>query len=178
MESRDLGLPSRWFASTFRVRYQESDQMGVVYHANYLNWFESGRTEMFRQLGFTYRGLESKGILLPVTAADLQFKSPARYDDRIAIYARLTTFTALRVVYEYEVRLLSQEEDHGNESSSSTEEQESLPNPLHPSGKLLVNGSTSHVWLNKDWRPTRLDRALPELFQAITGVLRQEGSSV
>ncbi|WP_410511980.1 thioesterase family protein [Paenibacillus sp. BR2-3] len=160
MGSRNLNLSSSWYATAFRVRYQESDQMGVVYHANYLNWFESGRTELLRQLGFTYREMENSGVLLPVTAADLQFKSPARYDDLVAVYARLTTFSALRVIFEYEVRRLSEEE------SGLT------------SDELLVTGSTSHVWLNREWKPARLDRTLPELFQAITRALREEGGAV
>lgn len=164
MESRNTKQPSRWYGTSFRVRYQETDQMGVVYHANYMSWMESGRTEMFRRLGFAYRSMENMGVLLPVTSADLQFKSPARYDDYIAVYARLTTFSALRVVYEYEVRRLTDNGEHLE---------------LHsPEGELLVTGSTSHVWLNKDWKPVRLDRALPELFNAIAGALREEGGAV
>lgn len=169
MELERAGLPSRWYKSTLRVRYQESDQMGVVYHANYLNWFESGRTEMFRQVGFTYRELEKQGVLLPVTSADLQFKSPARYDDIISVYARMTTFTALRVVYEYQVRRLTEEENSASVNNIVKKW------AVDPPGQLLVAGSTSHVWLNREWRPVRLDRALPELFQAIKGALREEG---
>lgn len=157
MKSRNQSFSSSWYATSFRVRYQETDQMGVVYHANYLNWFECGRTEMLRQLGFTYRELETRGVFLPVTEADLQFKSPARYDDIVTVYARLTSFSALRVVYEYEIKRLSED---------------------GASDQLLVSGSTSHVWLNKEWRPTRLDRALPELYHAITGTLREEGGAV
>ncbi len=151
--------------------------MGVVYHANYLSWFESGRTEMFRGLGFAYRSLEDLGVLLPVTAADLQFKSPARYDDLIAVYARLSVFSALRVVYEYEIRRLTEQEDVGpGNYSGSGMKSEPLDQPLP--GELLVSGSTSHVWLNKEWKPVRLDRALPELYRAITGALREEGGAV
>ncbi|WP_379139058.1 acyl-CoA thioesterase [Paenibacillus sp. sgz500958] len=175
MSSRNPKLSSDWHTTTLRVRYQETDQMGVVYHANYLNWFECGRTEMLRQLGFTYRELENRGVLLPVTSADLQFKSPARYDDIIVVYARLTTFSALRVVFEYEIRRQPAEAGIGNGL---------LSKPSHPSesassaGELLVTGSTSHVWLNEEWRPARLDRMLPELFQAISGTLREEGGAV
>jgi acyl-CoA thioester hydrolase len=148
--------------------------MGVVYHANYLNWFESGRTEMFRQLGFTYRELEKQGVLLPVTSADLQFKSPARYDDLISVYARMTTFSALRVVFEYQVRRLSEEEDRDSGGLATNLEQVYSMDPL---GELLVTGSTSHVWVNQEWKPARLDRALPELFHAIKGALREERGS-
>ncbi|MNC34812.1 Acyl-CoA thioester hydrolase YbgC [compost metagenome] len=151
--------------------------MGVVYHANYLSWFESGRTEMFRGLCFAYRSLEDLGVLLPVTAADLQFKSPARYDVLIAVYARLSVFSALRVVYEYEIRRVTEQENGGPGShSGSGVKTEPLDPPLP--GELLVSGSTAHVWLNKDWKPVRLDRALPELYRAITGALREEGGAV
>lgn len=174
MELQQAGLKSRWYETTLRVRYQESDQMGVVYHANYLNWFETGRTEMFRQLGFTYRELENQGVLLPVTSADLQYKSPARYDDLISVYARMTTFSALRVVYEYQVRRLSEEEGRDSEGRAATFEQmRSMDLP----GQLLVTGSTNHVWVNREWKPARLDRALPELFRAIKEALREEGGS-
>ncbi|MEK4297166.1 thioesterase [Paenibacillus odorifer] len=175
MELERAGLPSRWYKSTLRVRYQESDQMGVVYHANYLNWFESGRTEMFRQVGFTYRELEKQGVLLPVTSADLQFKSPARYDDLISVYARMTTFSALRVVFEYQVRRLSEEEGGNSEDLLATLGE---LRSMDPPGELLVTGTTSHVWVNREWRPARLDRALPELFHAIKEALREEGGSV
>ncbi len=153
MELQQDGLRSRWYESTLRVRYQESDQMGVVYHANYLNWFESGRTELLRQLGFTYRELENQGVLLPVTSADLQFKSPARYDDLISVYARMTTFSG---------------------SAATLGQLRSMDLP----GELLVTGSTNHVWVNREWKPARLDRALPELFHAIKGALREERGSV
>ncbi|WP_248549323.1 acyl-CoA thioesterase [Paenibacillus odorifer] len=175
MELQQDGLRSRWYESTLRVRYQESDQMGVVYHANYLNWFESGRTELLRQLGFTYRELENQGVLLPVTSADLQFKSPARYDDLISVYARMTTFSALRVAFEYQVRRLSEAEVRNLEGSAATLGQlRSMDLP----GELLVTGSTNHVWVNREWKPARLDRALPELFHAIKGALREERGSV
>lgn len=163
MNPHKPGWTSRWHSTSFRVRYEETDQMGVVYHANYLIWFESGRTEMFRELGFAYRTLEGHGLLLPVTSADLQFKSPARYDDLITVYARLTTFTALRVVYEYEVR----------RHPAGCEGQD------RAAGELLVSGSTSHVWLNREWRPVRIDRAQPELFHSIVNALgEEEGGAV
>ena len=178
MGSRNTNHSSQWYPTSFRVRYQETDQMGVVYHANYLNWFEIGRTEMLRELGFTYRELEDKGVFLPVTSADLQFKSPARYDDLVVVFARLTGFAALRVVFEYEVRRLPKESaDRPGELPVNIEQ--IVPAYQSPVwGELLVSGSTSHVWLNKEWKPTRLDRILPDLFKGITGALREEGGAV
>lgn len=173
MDSHKPAGASSWYGTSFRVRYQETDQMGVVYHANYLTWFESGRTEMFRGLGFAYRTLESLGLLLPVTSADLQFKSPARYDDLIAVYARLTVFSALRVVYEYEIRRIGEADGEAwngapGISKACPADSRALP------GELLVTGSTNHVWLNKEWKPVRIDRAQPELFRAIREALKEE----
>ncbi|CAG7630979.1 acyl-CoA thioesterase [Paenibacillus allorhizosphaerae] len=125
------------FTHELRVRYQETDQMGVVYHANYLNWFEIGRTEMIREMGMTYRTLEEKGLLLPVIEAELKFRQPARYDDRITIATRIVDFTNLRLQFACEIK-------RGDE--------------------LLVSGGTKHVWLNRDWKPVRIDKEAPELF--------------
>ncbi|MFC7680992.1 acyl-CoA thioesterase [Paenibacillus sp. GCM10028914] len=150
---------SRWFTTSFRVRYQESDQMGVVYHANYLNWFEIGRTEMIRDLGFTYRGMEDAGVLLPVVDLDIHYSSPARYDDHVTIFTRMTNFSPLRIHYEYEVRRLSDEE------SMSSINGDKLP------GERLVTGTTRHVWVNKDWKPTRLDKCVPKLYDALRSSL-------
>ncbi|WP_151735484.1 acyl-CoA thioesterase ['Paenibacillus yunnanensis' Narsing Rao et al. 2020] len=174
MKSQEPPSAGRWYGTAFRVRYQETDRMGVVYHANYLSWFESGRTEMFRRLGLTYRSMEEMGVLLPVTAADLQYKAPARYDDLVAVFARITVCSALRVGYEYEVRRIGS----GEAQAESVQEFPHFPAPLSREelpGELLVAGTTSHVWVNGEWKPVRLDRALPELYQAIQGALGEEG---
>lgn len=160
MEKDVRGKLSRWYTASVRVRYQESDQMGVVYHANYLNWFEIGRTEMIRELGITYRSMEEQGVLLPVTDLDMKFSQPARYDDEITIFTRMTTFSKLRIKYAYEIRRLSSEErEHLHKAQHS--ECPELP------GVLLVSGSTSHVWVNREWQPVRLDKGAPGLYSAL-----------
>ena len=68
-----------------RVRYAETDQMGVVYHGNYFAWFEIGRIELLRQTGWSYKALEADGIGLPVIEATCQYRHPARYDDELEI---------------------------------------------------------------------------------------------
>lgn len=155
---------SRWFITSFRVRYQESDQMGVVYHANYLNWFEIGRTEMIRELGYTYRGMEEEGILLPVVDLDVQYKSPARYDDRVTVFTRMTAFYPLRINYAYEVRRLNEEE------WSMLGKVHQFGGNVLP-GEKLVTGATRHVWVNKDWKPARLDKTVPKLYDALKSSL-------
>lgn len=156
---------SRWFTAGLRVRYQETDQMAVVYHSNYLNWFEIGRTEMIRQLGFNYRDMEQEGVLLPVVDAKLKFKKPACYDDEIIIFTQITAFSPLRLEYAYEIRrgrLDGEQETQGWLSSDP------LP------GELLVTGSTSHVWVGRNWKPARLDKKLPNLYNALDGILLKE----
>ncbi|HCH37026.1 MAG TPA: acyl-CoA thioesterase, partial [Acidobacteria bacterium] len=71
--------------SIVRVRYAETDKMGVVYHANYLVWFEIGRTDLLRTIGWTYRQMESAGISLPVIEAHCEYRKPARYDDELEV---------------------------------------------------------------------------------------------
>jgi acyl-CoA thioester hydrolase len=86
-----------------RVRYAETDRMGVVYYANYLVWFEVGRTEWLRQTGWSYQEMESDGISLPVIEAHCEYRQPTRYDDDIAVATRGTLVTPIRVRFDYEV---------------------------------------------------------------------------
>ncbi|HPN72647.1 MAG TPA: thioesterase family protein, partial [Candidatus Omnitrophota bacterium] len=90
-----------------RVRYQETDQMGVVYYANYLVWFEVARTEFFRTLGLDYRQLEEKEkIYLPVVGASCRYRAPLKYDDQVSLTIRLSYVRSARIGFEYEVKLL------------------------------------------------------------------------
>jgi acyl-CoA thioester hydrolase len=87
-----------------RVRYAETDQMGVVYHSNYLIWMEVGRVEFCRASGFRYRDLEQDGVLLAVVEANCRYLSPALYDDEVVIRTRIESANArvVRFVYEME----------------------------------------------------------------------------
>src|ERR1700709_2715329 len=87
-----------------RVRYAETDQMGVVYHANYLVWFEVGRVELIRQMGLDYRKLESEeGCLIAVVEATARYKSPARYDDELVVRTRISGVRGSMVRFRYQV---------------------------------------------------------------------------
>ena len=97
-----LGLGAARTAQ-LRVRYAETDGMGVVYYANYLVWFEVGRTEWLRLTGWTYREMECDGISLPVIEAHCEYRQPARYDDQIEIATRGTLVTPVRIRFDYEV---------------------------------------------------------------------------
>lgn len=88
----------------FRVRYAETDQMGVVYHANYLVWCELGRTEFIRTLGTTYAELEGQGVQLAVSEAAIRFHAGARYDDMIRVSTTLASVRSRMVTFDYDVR--------------------------------------------------------------------------
>ncbi|HAF98959.1 MULTISPECIES: acyl-CoA thioesterase [Paenibacillus] len=161
MTKGSISKLSRWFHTSFRVRYQETDQMGVVYHANYLNWFEIGRTEMIRELGFSYREMEEAGALLPVVDLDVKYHQPARYDDQVTVFTRMIDFSPLRIHYEYEVRRMSGEVPSDPDDATMM----ALP------GELLTSGTTRHVWLNREWKPSRLDKNVPKLYDALKDTL-------
>ena len=86
-----------------RVRYAETDQMGVVYYANYFVWFEVGRTELLRSLGGTYRELEANGIFLPVIEASCTYSQASRYDDELDIRTTGKLLSPVRMEFQYEV---------------------------------------------------------------------------
>src|SRR5437762_13218729 len=88
---------------TIRVRYAETDRMGLLHHANYLVYFEQARTELLRQLGMTYKDLEDQGYLLVLTKVDVRYKSPARYDDVLTIRTTVERATSVRIDHRYEV---------------------------------------------------------------------------
>lgn len=94
----------------FRVRYSETDQMGIVYHANYLPWCEIGRTELIRQLWKSYADVERGGILLAVTDVTLRYHASARYDDRVRVTTTLEQVRSRSVTFNYLVEKL---DDHG-----------------------------------------------------------------
>ncbi len=91
------------FKTACRVIYGDTDNMGIAYHANYLRWFEIGRTELFRSWGLPYREIESRGILLPVAEAHCKYLTPARYDDVLNIEASLDPQTKAGLKINYRV---------------------------------------------------------------------------
>ena len=127
-------------ASRLRVRYAETDAMGIVHHASYLVWCEVGRTDLLRQLGIPYTAFEAQGIQSPVVEIAVRYRSPARYDDSIRIHTRLVEIGAATVRFEYDVL----REDDSPESSV-----------------LLATASSLHCFLNSAGRPVAL-RKLPQ----------------
>jgi acyl-CoA thioester hydrolase len=127
----------RFFSeSRVRVRYAETDQMGVVYHANYLIWFEVGRVDFIRKLGMDYRSMEQEdGIGIAVVNVSARYKYPARYDDELVIETRL--LAARGAVVKFGYRIVKAADD-----------------------TLLCEGETVHVVVGKDMKK----RTLPEKY--------------
>ncbi|MEL7268950.1 MAG: thioesterase family protein [Bacteroidota bacterium] len=89
---------------SFRVRYGETDQMGVVYHGNYAQYLEMGRVEWLRALGITYRSMEENGIMLPVISLQMNFKQSALYDDLLTVETRLVKTPSVKIEFDYTIR--------------------------------------------------------------------------
>lgn len=92
------------YVSEFRVRYAETDQMGIAYHAEYLVWCEVGRTDFIRALGLPYAELERRGTALAVAEAEIRYHAPARYDDLVRVETRLTDVRSRAITFEYLIR--------------------------------------------------------------------------
>jgi acyl-CoA thioester hydrolase len=127
--------------SRFRVRYAETDQMGVVYYANYLVWMEVGRTDFCKTLGFNYKEMEREGAFLVVTEANCRYMAPARYDDPIVVETRLDRLNRRFVTFGYSIRNAD-------------------------SGKILAEGATVHIAVGADQKPKALPQAYRDLLSA------------
>ena len=98
-----MSLEGRVVETELRVRYSETDRMGLVYHGAYVAWFEVGRTEFCRAAGFPYRRMEDDGLWILVTRVECVYRRPARYDDRILVRARMTELGSRGIAFAYEV---------------------------------------------------------------------------
>lgn len=125
-----------------RTRYAETDQMGIVYHANYFVWFEIGRTEFFRQLNMNYKELEEENILLPVIDVGCKYIQSAKYDDEIVIKTRITKLKGVKLVFSYEI---IRKNDN----------------------VLLAEGYTKHAFVTKELKPVNFKKKMPHVWEAL-----------
>ena len=131
-----------------RVIYADTDAMGIVYHTNYIKWFEVGRNEYLRELGYPYFRLESEKLWLPVARVECLYKAPARYDDILEITAWMSELKAASLTMSYEIR-------------------------KEETGELLVTGSTRHAITDDQMKPVRFKRYNPELYQLVTKAMEE-----
>jgi len=125
--------------SVIRVRYAETDKMGVVYYANYFVWFEVARADLLRSLGWTYREMEHAGVTLPVIDAQCEYRRPARYDDELEVRTKGRMLSPVRMEFTYEILF---REDHS----------------------LAASGRTVHAALDLTGKPCRLPDRITQVF--------------
>jgi acyl-CoA thioester hydrolase len=134
-------------ADTFRVRYAETDQMGVVYHAHYLVWCEIGRTELMRSHGLPYAELERAGVLLAVADASIRYARAARYDDTIRVRTRIERVQSRTITFGYTIERIE-------------------PGPV----MTLATASTRLIAIGRDYVPRTLPAPLLERFRELSDV--------
>jgi acyl-CoA thioester hydrolase len=127
-----------------RVRYAETDAMGVAYHANYLVWFEVGRTALLEELGYPYAQLEADGIILPVVECHVRYRVPARYDEVLLVRSRCTELRGVSMVLSYRIE---------NKAT----------------GTLLAEGWTKHAIVDRNMKPVKVRDVNPRLLELLQG---------
>ncbi len=146
MEAKQIEVAGE---TRLRVRYAETDKMGVVYHANFVIWFEVGRVELLRQLGFEYKSMEKEdNCHIPVVDLRVRFKAPALYDDEIVVRTRLANARTALLHFTYEVMRASD-------------------------GTLLATGETTHIIVDDNFQR----RSLPEKYMKAFGGKRRTTNS-
>lgn len=131
------------------VRYAETDQMGVVYHANYLVWMELGRTQLIQDLGFSYAEMEKDGIISPVIDLQISYKKPLRYGEIATVNTWIEYYDGMKVIYGYEI--------------------------LTPDASTAVIATSSHVCVRKDsFHPIRIRKQYPDWHEAYEKAKKKE----
>ncbi|MRX70716.1 YbgC/FadM family acyl-CoA thioesterase [Bacillus lacus] len=131
------------------VRYAETDQMGVVYHANYLVWMEVGRTALIQELGFSYAEMEKEGIISPVVDLQISYKKPLTYGDTGLVHTWVESYNGFKVVYGYEI--------------------------MKENGEIAAAGTSVHVCVKKDnFKPIQFRRHYPQWHKAYEDAKKKE----
>ena len=138
-----LEAPAMRNVTEIRVLYADTDAMSIVYHTNYIKWFEAGRNELLRSLDHPYTRLEEQGFLLPLTECCCSFRSPAVYDDLLEIEASLGELKAASMRLDYRIFRKG-------------------------TGELLAEGYTTHAVTDRKFKPVRLSAVAPDLYRIMT----------
>ncbi|WP_449622963.1 acyl-CoA thioesterase [Robertmurraya sp. Marseille-Q9965] len=130
------------------VRYAETDQMGVVYHANYLVWMEVGRTNLIKDMGFNYAEVEKDGIISPVLDVQVSYKKPFRYGETATVQTWIEEYDGIKITYRYNI--------------------------MNAAGDVCVTGESKHVCVKKDsFRPLSIKRKYPDWHEAYEKAKKQ-----
>ena len=125
-----------------KVRYVETDQMGIVHHSKYYPWFEIARGEFITKIGMTYREIEEQGILMPVLESSCKYIEGAKYEDNLVIQSWISEFNPVKIIFNYNV---IREEDN----------------------KIIAKGSTKHTFVNEDFKIVNIKKVKPEIFSRL-----------
>ncbi len=123
------------------VQYYETDKMGIVHHSNYIRWFEEARTFYMNEMGYSYKEMEERGIMLPVIGVNAVYKSGACYGDNVTIKTKISKITAVKMSFRYEI------------VDTYT-------------GELRVTGSSDHCFVNEDFRPCSIKKRAPDFYES------------
>ena len=137
------------FETKIRVQYYETDTMGIVHHSNYIRYFETARTEMLRQNGYSYASMEKAGVWMPVLSVTAEYKMPALYDEVVSVYCWVEKLRGASVDLKYEV--------------------------IGEDGRLCVVGRSSHGFTDPDLKPIRMKKEQPEMYEFFKGLEEQDG---
>lgn len=121
-----------------KARYYETDQMGIIHHANYIRWMEEARIDMLSQMGYPYRRFEEMGYISPVLHAECEYKKSVKFDDEVKIVVSLQEFGKVKFTLKYDIYNMSED------------------------GVLSAVGTTRHCFLNKDGRPVMMNKEMKE----------------
>lgn len=132
------------FETEIRVRYSETDQMKVVYHANYIPWLEIARVELIREIGLDYKKMEEEGILIPVISLECSYKSPARYDDVVVVQTKIDDISRARMKFSY--RIMRKED-----------------------GKELLAARSEHTFTDVKLKPINIKKLRPDIWEKLNG---------
>lgn len=121
-----------------KARYYETDQMGIIHHANYIRWMEEARIDMLSQMGYPYRRFEEMGYISPVLHAECEYKKSVKFDDELKIVVSLQEFGKVKFTLRYDIYNMSED------------------------GVLSAVGTTRHCFLNKDGRPVMMNKEMKE----------------
>jgi acyl-CoA thioester hydrolase len=140
-DNEDISMSSEYVVEAkLRVRYAETDAMGIVYHSNYIVWFEVGRGEYMHQQGANYAHLEAQGYYLPVIEVQARYLAPARYGDLVAVRTRVEEARSRQVTFAYEV-------------------------VMSETGQLLATGQTKHVCVDEEGTIKRIPQEMREMLK-------------
>lgn len=134
------------FETEIKVRYSETDQMGIVHHSRYYPWFELARTEMFEELGYGYDQMEQDGLMLPLAESSCKYIKGAKYPEVLTIKTHIESFNGVKIIFIYEVFRKSD-------------------------GVLIAQGKTIQAVVGMDFRLVNVKKARPELYELIQGLL-------